>query len=91
LGLSSAGNNEVLFAWLKLSLANRYEPAVAPAEAFLTRVGRRKFVLPLFETLLSQGEWGQPIARRIYARARAGYHPVTSASVDRAMIAPQPN
>lgn len=87
LGLSEAGNNEVLFAWLKLALGNRYQPAVAPAEAFLARVGRRKFVLPLFETLLAQGEWGQPIARRIYAATRAEYHPVTSGSVDRAMAA----
>ncbi|WP_246202899.1 M1 family metallopeptidase [Sphingomonas lacunae] len=87
LGLSAIGNNEVLFAWLKLALANRYEPAVAPAEAFLERVGRRKFVLPLFETLLGQGDWGQMIARRVYTRTRPGYHPVTSTSVDRAMAA----
>lgn len=85
LGLSEAGNNEVLFAWFKLALGNRYEPAVAPAEAFLARVGRRKFVLPLFETLLAQGEWGRPIAQRIYARTRPEYHPVTSGAVDRAL------
>lgn len=91
LGLSTAGNNEVLFAWLKLALANRHEPAVAPAEAFLARVGRRKFVLPLFQTLLEQGEWGRTIANRVYAQTRTGYHPVTAGSVDRAMAADQPN
>ena len=32
------------------------------------RIGRRKFVLPLFETLMGEGEWGQPIAERVYAR-----------------------
>lgn len=85
LGLSETGNNEVLFAWLKLALDNRYQPAVAPAEAFLARVGRRKFVLPLFQTLLAEGDWGRPIAQRIYATTRSGYHPVTSGAVDRAM------
>ena len=83
LALSQSGNAEVLFAWLQLALANRYEPAVPVAERFLSEVGRRKFVLPLFETLMKQGDWGQAIARRIYAQTRAGYHAVTQGSVDR--------
>ncbi len=83
LGLSRTGNAEILFAWLNLALANRYEPAVPVAEQFLAEVGRRKFVQPLFETLMAQGDWGQPIARRIYAETRAGYHAVTQGSVDR--------
>jgi leukotriene-A4 hydrolase len=82
LGLSGSGNNEVLFAWLELALANRYEPAVPVAEAFLARVGRRKFVLPLFEVLMKEAEWGEPIARRIYAKTRPSYHAVTQGSVD---------
>ncbi|HWT13739.1 MAG TPA: M1 family metallopeptidase [Allosphingosinicella sp.] len=83
LGLSSTGNSEVLFAWLQLALANRYEPAVPAAERFLLAMGRRKFVSPLFETLVGEAEWGRPIARRIYARARGGYHAVTTETVDR--------
>jgi hypothetical protein len=83
LGLSATGNNEILFAWLELALANRYEPAVPVAERFLGEVGRRKFVLPLFEVLMAEGDWGQPIARRIHAAHRGGYHAVTQGSVDR--------
>ena len=85
LGLSSSGNSEVLFAWLQLALANRYQPAVPAAERFLLAMGRRKFVAPLFETLHGEGEWGRPIARRIYARARGGYHSVTTGTVDRTL------
>ena len=87
LGLSQSGNNEVLFAWLELALANRYEPAVPVAERFLARVGRRKFVLPLFEVLMKEEGWGPPIARRIYAETRPGYHSVTQESVD-AVVTP---
>jgi hypothetical protein len=83
LGLSSSGNAEILFAWLHLALANRYDPAVPVAERFLLGQGRAKFVAPLFTTLVQQGDWGRPIAGRIYARARSGYHSVTSARVDR--------
>jgi aminopeptidase N len=83
-GLSQSNNSEILFAWLKLAIANRFDPAVPAAERFLTTMGRRKFVAPLFQALIDQGDWGPPIARRIYARARPGYHSVTTGTVDAA-------
>ncbi|MDA1322984.1 MAG: M1 family metallopeptidase [Proteobacteria bacterium] len=82
LNLANEGNSELTFAWLQIALAHRYQPAVATAEKFLTSQGRRKFVMPLFQTLWAEGDWGRPIARRIYAEARPLYHPVTSGSVD---------
>ena len=84
LGLSEAGNNEVLFLWLEAALRNEYEPAVPQAEAFLARVGRNKFVNPLF-VALNETAWGKPIARRIYADTRAGYHAYTRSNVDRTL------
>jgi leukotriene-A4 hydrolase len=86
LGLSRQGNNEILFAWLKLALTNRYEPAVPLAEQFLARVGRRKFVAPLFETLMGEGDWGKAHARRIYGRTRPTYHAVTRGTVDKLVL-----
>ncbi len=85
LGLSRTGNNEVLFLWLKLALANRYDPALPLAERFLSTVGRRKFVAPLFETLMGEGEWGRAQAKRIYAKTRSSYHAVTSSAVDKVL------
>lgn len=82
LNLANEGNSELTFAWLQIALAHRYQPSVATAEKFLTSQGRRKFVYPLFQTLWGEGDWGRPIARRIYAEARPLYHPVTSGSVD---------
>ncbi|MEZ5696948.1 MAG: M1 family metallopeptidase [Sphingomonadaceae bacterium] len=83
LGLARTGNNEELFLWLEMALANRYEPAVPQAEAFLAGVGRTKFVRPLFAVLMDQGSWGQPIAKRVYAKTRGSYHAVTRGAVDR--------
>lgn len=85
LGLSATGNNEILFLWLEMALENRYEPAVAQAESFLAEVGRAKFVRPLFAVLWNEGEWGKPIATRIYAKTRDSYHAVTRAGVDRVL------
>ena len=82
LNLRREGNAEVVFAWLQIAVPHRYDAAVPTLEHFLTTQGRRKFVLPLFTSLWAQGDWGRPIATRIYARARSGYHPVTTGSVD---------
>ncbi|HEY0446321.1 MAG TPA: M1 family metallopeptidase [Allosphingosinicella sp.] len=84
-GLSDIRNSEVLFAWLQLAIANRYEPAVPAVERFLTSMGRRKFVDPLFKSLVAEGEWGRPIATRVYARARPSYHAVTTGTVDKTL------
>ena len=50
-------------------------------------MGRMRFVVPIFETLVGQGDWGRPIAQRIYAGTRASYHSVTRDRVDRLLRA----
>ena len=82
LGLNETRNNEVLFAWLDLAVANRFEPALPALERFLTTQGRRKFVKPLIEALAKDQQWGKPIAKRIYAVARGSYHPITQRDLD---------
>ena len=91
LGLNQAGNNEVLFAWLKLAVENRYQPAVPALENFLTIQGRRKFVRPLITALAADPQWGRPIAARIYAKTRPFYHPVTTRDLDKLGLLPKPN
>src|SRR5215213_195858 len=73
--LSSSGNSEILFAWLEIAIRNRYQPAFAALERFLTSQGRRKFVRPLY-TELAKSDWGRAMAMDIYRRARPTYHSV---------------
>ena len=80
-GFTRTGNSEVLFAWLRIGIRNRYEPALPALESFLMRQGRRKYVRPLFADLAAT-DWGRPLAERIYAAARPTYHSVTTGSVD---------
>ena len=82
-GLSRSGNAEVLFVWLRLGIRNRYAPVLPAVERFLLGMGRRKFAQPLYRALVEQGAWGRPVAERIYARARPGYHAVTAGPIDR--------
>jgi hypothetical protein len=83
--LSESGNAEVLYVWLRLGIANRYDPVVPATERFLLGMGRRKFAQPLYQALMREGDWGRPIAQRVYARARPSYHSVTTGPIDRIM------
>lgn len=80
-GFTRTGNSEILFAWLRKAIASRYEPAMPALEQFLTSQGRRKFLAPLYTDLMA-AEWGRPVARRIYERARPLYHPVSTNTID---------
>jgi hypothetical protein len=85
--LSAATNSEIAFRWYMAGLRAGYEPVMAPLEHFLTTVGRRKFVKPLFEELnrtAAHRAW----AERVYAVARPRYHPVTQAAVDAVLATP---
>ena len=82
--LSSSGNSEIMFAWLKIVIANRYEPAFPSLERFLTSQGRRKFVAPLY-TDLAKTEWGKKMALDVYRRARPAYHSVAVGTIDKAL------
>jgi hypothetical protein len=80
-GFTASGNSEVLFAWLRIAVRHRYEPAMPALERFLTTQGRRKFLRPLYEDLMVS-EWGKAEARRLYAAARPLYHAVATTTLD---------
>jgi leukotriene-A4 hydrolase len=80
--LSKSGNSEILFAWLMHVVRSSWEPGYPALESFLTRQGRRKFLKPLYEAMMANTAT-QDLARRIYAKARPGYHPISTATVDK--------
>ena len=79
--LTERRNAEVLFAWLRVAIRNRYTPAMPALERFLTSQGRRKFLKPLYEDLMKT-DWGKVEARRIYAKARPLYHAMSTNTLD---------
>jgi len=80
--LSASGNSEITNQWLLLSIASGYEPAWPRLEEFLTSMGRRKFLKPLYEELVKTSE-GKERALAIYRKARPTYHPIAVATVDK--------
>ena len=80
--LTDRGNSEIASQWLLLAIRSGYTPADSRLEAFLTTIGRRKFLMPLY-TELAKTPDGKAKAKRIYEKARPGYHPIAADSVDR--------
>jgi leukotriene-A4 hydrolase len=81
-GLTGRGNSEIAHHWLLIAVRNNYTPANERLKTYLTTIGRRKLVLPLYKALLATPA-GRQQAEAIYATARPGYHPITVESVDR--------
>jgi len=78
---STSGNSEILAEWLEHSIQVGYKPAFPAIEKFLTTVGRRKFLKPLYQQLLRTNS-GKELAWSIYVKARPGYHSVAVKTID---------
>jgi leukotriene-A4 hydrolase len=79
--LTNSGNAELEFQWLLMAIRNDYRPAFPRLEQFLTMVGRRKYLKPLYQEMAKTRE-GKQWALAIYERARSVYHPITRAAIN---------
>ena len=80
-GFSESGNSEIAAAWYELSINNGYyKQNLTQIEAFLTEVGRRKFLTPLYRALKESGDL--ETARDIYSKAKPNYHAVSTQTMD---------
>ena len=89
--LSSRRNAEVCFAFLTLAIRAGYEPRQIKAKIRLLtqKVGRLKFLRPIY-TALAATPAGYKRARRLYRKARPGYHPVTASQISKLLKRLQP-
>jgi hypothetical protein len=79
-GLSRA-NAVVQRSWFPCVIAAKYEPAYPALEQFLMTVGRSYLVRPVYLELAKTPE-GLEFARRVYEKARPGYHAITRTGID---------
>lgn len=78
---SSSKNSEILSEWLKQSLKKDHKPADKPLEEFLSSIGRRKFLAPLYRAMLANPRTNAR-AHEVYQAARSGYHSITTNTLD---------
>jgi len=96
-GLCASRNAEIAAAWYVRTLKAApsadgnwaYLPPTHPdypahLERFVTEVGRRKFIVPIYKALIDAGLGNQ--AKALYAKARPGYHAVAQETLDALLL-----
>lgn len=79
--LSVSSNSEIADEWFRLAIASGYELAYPAMEDFLSRVGRKKFLEPLYMEMLKSAK-GTDMARAIFAKSKENYHPLTAQKIE---------
>ena len=87
--LSDTTNAEIAFRWFTLTVDSGYSANYPQIERFVVPIGRRKLVMPIYEALVKTPD-GKVFAKKIYAKARPGYHPLTQAGVDKLFVDSKP-
>jgi len=78
--LTATGNAEIAHVWYRLAIANRYAAAYPAMQEYMVRIGRRKLIVPLYRDLAATPE-GLALAKKIFAMAREGYHPLAQDAI----------
>ncbi|MCA0393264.1 MAG: M1 family metallopeptidase [Proteobacteria bacterium] len=86
---TGTANGEIAMRWYPLAIRSGYAQANDAAAAFVERIGRRKLIMPVYSALV-QTEPGLALAKDAFAKARPGYHPITTASVEKLIAEAKP-
>lgn len=78
---TQSGNSEIADLWYIMAIAADYNPAYTAMDNFLSRVGRRKFLEPLYNEMMATGK--QAMAKEIYHKYRMNYHPLAQMTLDK--------
>lgn len=80
--VSKEKNSEIQFIWLMSSIRCDNRSQADFCTSFLGSVGRRKFILPLYRTMVQQGGWWAELAHSNFEQFQNQYHNVTKNSVE---------
>lgn len=81
LNFKGSGNAEIMTEWFVLGINAGYTDIRPEMEKFLNKVGRRKFLLPIYKTLAKDKD-NLTFARLVYTKARPYYHSVSQKTMD---------
>jgi len=84
LRLTSRGNYEILIEWLTIAAGSDYEPVFGRIREVLARVGRMKFLRPLFVALGKHART-QQLGREVYDAAKETYHSLSRRVIEETM------
>jgi len=82
LNFRNSGNAEIMSEWFILGINNDYTELRPEIKEFLVKVGRRKFLAPIYTALSKPENNSAEWAKEVYAEARPNYHAISFNTVD---------
>lgn len=82
---TNSGNSEIADLWFVISVRNNYAAAHGAMEQFLSSVGRRKFLGPLYREMMKTAA-GRDMAVKLYNKYRMNYHPLAQEELDKIVL-----
>ncbi|HET7664222.1 MAG TPA: leukotriene A4 hydrolase C-terminal domain-containing protein, partial [Rhodanobacteraceae bacterium] len=80
--LTGTPNAEIGMRWYRRAIAAGDKTVWPAAAEHMTRIGRLYLTMPLYHAFAQTPE-GLAYAKKVFAKARAGYHPLTQHAVER--------
>ena len=87
---TGTSNGEIAMRWYPLAIRSGYAQANEAIVAFVRGIGRRKLIIPVYEALVETHD-GLALAKAAFEQARPGYHPITTASVEKVIADARPS
>ncbi len=82
LHFKSWGNSEVAAEWYVLAINSGYDDINPNIQRFLTKIGRRKYLIPIY-TALTNDEKNLQWAKSVFEQAKMNYHFVSKSSIEK--------
>jgi leukotriene-A4 hydrolase len=79
--LTVSQNAEIAHAWYLLSIRAGYDVILPNLDKYLTGIGRRKLIVPLYKQL-NETPKNRAWAMEVYKKARPGYHGLAQGTID---------
>ena len=79
LGFKNCGNSEIMTEWFTLALENNYTEINSEIERFLKKVGRRKYLVPIYKAM---NKVNPKLAKQIFENSKNQYHAVSRNSIE---------
>lgn len=76
LNFAKCGNAEIMTEWYVLGIRNNYKQIRPQITAFVSKVGRRKYLIPIYEALCETPE-NKKWAKELFAKISLNYHAVS--------------
>lgn len=78
LDFKNCGNSEIMTEWYTKALENNYTEINKEIQDFVTKVGRRKYLLPIYSALINSNP---KLAKSIFSKVKNKYHAVSRNSI----------